>query len=170
MYTSCGWFFDELSGIETVQVIQYAGRAVQLAEELSGQHVEVDFVEHLARAKSNLPQHRHGRRVYERFVKPAPVAPAQGAAHFPVSSLFETYPERGRVYCFTAESDGFEVVEIGKAKLVLGRARVASAVTREWGVFEVAAVHFGDVNIHGGVRPDEGPQATARRRQDLREA
>ena len=28
MYTSCGWFFDEISGIETVQVIQYAGRAI----------------------------------------------------------------------------------------------------------------------------------------------
>ena len=36
MYTSCGWFFDELSGIETVQVIQYAGRVVQLYEQVFG--------------------------------------------------------------------------------------------------------------------------------------
>jgi hypothetical protein len=33
MFTSCGWFFDELSGLETVQVIQYAARALQLAGE-----------------------------------------------------------------------------------------------------------------------------------------
>ena len=34
MYTSCGWFFDDISGIETVQVISYASRAMQLASEI----------------------------------------------------------------------------------------------------------------------------------------
>ena len=56
MYTSCGWFFDELSGIETVQVMQYAGRAVQLAQELFGDSLESQFIERLAAAKSNLPE------------------------------------------------------------------------------------------------------------------
>src|SRR5262245_8122111 len=155
MYTSCGWFFDELSGIETVQVIQYAGRAVQLAEELFDRSIEPAFVERLGAAKSNVRQHRDGRRVYEKLVKPARVDLAKVAAHYAASSLFESYPRRSRVYCFTAESDGVEAVEVGKAKLVLGRARVASEVTREWGVFDFAAVHFGDVNLHGGVRPHE---------------
>jgi len=70
MYTSCGWFFDELSGIETVQVIQFAARAVQLAQELFGDSLEGQFVERLALAKSNLPEHGDGRRVYEKFVRP----------------------------------------------------------------------------------------------------
>ena len=60
MYTSCGWFFDELSGIETVQVIQYAGRVVQLAEELFGNDIERRFLDKLALAKSNLPEHGDG--------------------------------------------------------------------------------------------------------------
>ena len=68
MYTSCGWFFDELSGIETVQVIQYAGRAVQLAQELFGDHIEETFVDLLGEAKSNIPENRNGRRIYEKFV------------------------------------------------------------------------------------------------------
>src|SRR6202167_4455256 len=34
MYTSCGWFFDDISGIETVQIIAYAARVLQLAEEI----------------------------------------------------------------------------------------------------------------------------------------
>ncbi len=62
MYTSCGWFFDELSGIETVQVIQYAGRVVQLAEQLFGDSVEKQFLERLSAAKSNLPEIRRWRR------------------------------------------------------------------------------------------------------------
>src|SRR5205823_12657523 len=51
MYTSCGWFFDELSGLETVQVVHYAGRALRLAEDCSGESIEADFVQHLAEAK-----------------------------------------------------------------------------------------------------------------------
>jgi alpha-amylase/alpha-mannosidase (GH57 family) len=59
MYTSCGWFFDELSGIETVQIIKYAARALQLAAEF-GAPLEEEFVRRLSRAKSNLRQ--WGRR------------------------------------------------------------------------------------------------------------
>ena len=70
MYTSCGWFFDELSGLETVQVIQYAGRAVQLADSLNlGPPLEPEFWSgRLARAPSNLPEHRDGKKIYEEFV------------------------------------------------------------------------------------------------------
>ena len=73
MYTSCGWFFDELSGLETVQVIHYAGRAVDLAREFLGQEVEAQFLERSAQAKSNLPEYGDGARIYEKWVKPAAV-------------------------------------------------------------------------------------------------
>ena len=66
MYTSCGWFFDELSGIETVQAIQYAGRAVQLAQELCGDDIEHNFLERLELAKSNIPEYGDGHRIYDR--------------------------------------------------------------------------------------------------------
>lgn len=51
MYTSCGWFFDELSGLETVQVIQYAGRALQLAEEVLGDKLKSGFLERIGGGK-----------------------------------------------------------------------------------------------------------------------
>ena len=54
MYTSCGWFFDELSGLETVQVIQYAGRVVELAEKIFEAPVEAQFLEKLAQAKKEV--------------------------------------------------------------------------------------------------------------------
>src|SRR4029077_12131112 len=81
MYTSCGWFFDEISGIETVQVIQFAGRALQLAHELFGDSLESQFVERLAAAKSNLLELGDGRSVYEKFVRPAMVDWERVGAH-----------------------------------------------------------------------------------------
>jgi len=84
MYTSCGWFFDELSGLETVQVIHYAGRAVQLAQELFGGTLESEFIERLGKAKSNLAEHGDGARIYEKWVKPAIVDMTKLAAHYAI--------------------------------------------------------------------------------------
>jgi len=71
MYTSCGWFFDEISRPEPVQVIQYAGRVVQLAQDLFGDDIEEDFLKILEQAKSNIPEQGDGRRIYETLVKPS---------------------------------------------------------------------------------------------------
>ena len=62
MYTSCGWFFDEISGLESVQVVQYAARSIQLARELFGQDLEPGFLERLQGAKSNIPENGDGRQ------------------------------------------------------------------------------------------------------------
>jgi len=69
MYTSCGWFFDDISGLETRQIIQYAGRAIELAEEVCGVSLENEFVNLLESAKSNVPGMESGKKVYELFVK-----------------------------------------------------------------------------------------------------
>ena len=106
--------------------------------------------------------------MYERFVRPARVDLAKVAAHYAVSSLFETYPDRARLFCYTAEGEDCATTALGPAKLVVGRARVASTITREWGMYDFAAVHFGEVNLHGGVRAHEAHGAEARRRRELR--
>ena len=91
MYTSCGWFFDDLSGLETVQVIQYAGRALQLAGQLFSEDMATPFLDLLAQAHSNLPGQGDGRAIYERYVQPAMVDLEKVGAHYAVSSLFEEY-------------------------------------------------------------------------------
>src|SRR3712207_1202268 len=133
MYTSCGWFFNELSGIETVQVIRHAGRALQLAHDSLGENLEPEFLELLGRAKSNLPEHRDGRRIYERIVKPAAVDWEKVAAHYAMSSLFGEEPQQQRagVHCYLVDRQDYRALEVGKAKLVVGRGRVTSTVTRE---------------------------------------
>ena len=70
MYTSCGWFFDEISGIETVQIMQYACRALELNKRLTGNDLEPAFIEKLALAPSNIRELKNGARVYEKYVKP----------------------------------------------------------------------------------------------------
>ena len=71
MYTSCGWFFDEISGIETVQVMMYAARAIQLAKEVLGLELENGYTKILENAPSNIPQFENGAKTYNILVKPA---------------------------------------------------------------------------------------------------
>jgi alpha-amylase/alpha-mannosidase (GH57 family) len=159
MYTSCGWFFDEVSGIETVQVMQYACRVLQLVQTVFEEDLEPAFLERLARAPSNIPEHQNGRVVYERFVKPALIDRERLSAHFAVSSLFQNYPEKGRIYSCTFERQHHQVLTAGKAKLIIGRSKVTFDITRAWDVLSYAALHFGDHNVNGGVRVFQGDEA-----------
>ena len=153
MYTSCGWFFDELSGIETVQVIQYAGRVVQLATELFGDlELEPSFLARLAEAKSNIPEHNNGARIYEKFVKPAIVDIPRLAAHYAIRSVFEDYGDRANIYSYVAERQEYRRADAGKMKLVTGRAKFTSIITQESADFQFGVLHLGDHNVSGGVR------------------
>jgi alpha-amylase/alpha-mannosidase (GH57 family) len=152
MYTSCGWFFDELSGIETVQVIHYAGRAAQLATELFGDSIESDFVDRLALAKSNVAQHGDGRRIYDKLVRPAKVDWEKVGAHYAIASSFESYPDETRIYCYNAQQEDYQTMDAGKTKLITGRVRLTSLITLESMVLSFGVVYFGDHNVNGWVR------------------
>lgn len=71
MYTSCGWFFSEISGLETVKILEYASRAIEIAKSITGISLEEEFVHRLSKAKSNIPEYKNGKGVYEKLVKPA---------------------------------------------------------------------------------------------------
>ncbi len=170
MYTSCGWFFDELSGIETVQVIQYAARALQLANDIFSENLEPAFLERLEKAKSNLPEHGNGRNIYEKFVKPAIITREIVGAHFAVSSLFESYPEEGRIYSFRVQQEDRQVFTAGNARLAIGRIRVTFEVTGLSDVFSYGVVHSGGHNLNCGVRPDGNEAEYAKMLAETREA
>ena len=153
MYTSCGWFFDELSGIETVQIIHYASRALQLAEECCGEKLEGEFLQHLALAKSNLPEHGDGAKIYEKWVKPAVVDIQRVGGHYAISSLFESYAEKTQIYCYEVERDRFSVEAEGKIRLANGSARLRSTITQESAALDFSVLHLGDHNVTAGIRP-----------------
>ncbi|MGD8878326.1 MAG: DUF3536 domain-containing protein [Syntrophobacterales bacterium] len=152
MYTSCGWFFDDLAGIETVQVMSYAARCLQLSQEIFGNSLESDFLEILGRAKSNLAKKGDGRQIYEDLVRPSMLDLAKVGAHYGVGTLFNDYPEQAKVYCYTAEGEDRQIHEAGRASLVVGKTRVTSEITLESAAFGFAVLHLGDHNLSAGVR------------------
>ncbi|MFN3974523.1 MAG: DUF3536 domain-containing protein, partial [Dehalococcoidia bacterium] len=159
MYTSCGWFFDDISGLETVQVLQYAARALQLGEELFRRPLEPDFLRILERAKSNLAEHKDGRHIYDKFVRPAMVDLKRVAAHYAVSALFQPYPVQATVYSYTVEQEDYETLNVGENRLAVGRVKVTSQITLESSRLCSAVLHFGGHNLVGGVSDFPGHEA-----------
>ncbi|MDT0676861.1 DUF3536 domain-containing protein [Autumnicola musiva] len=159
MYTSCGWFFDEVSGIESMQDIFYAKRAVQLAEEISGENYEDTFVKYLEKVPSNMPDFDSARVAYDKFVKPMALDMIRIGAHYAVSSLFEDFPDEVSLYNFSAVTKEQHFYEAGKQKLVVGRTEFRSDITWEKVDISYAVLHMGDHHLFGGVRPYMGAEA-----------
>jgi alpha-amylase/alpha-mannosidase (GH57 family) len=170
MFTSCGWFFDEISGIETTQVLQYAARAIQLARKATGAELEPRFVEMIRRAPSNVEDNRDGAEVYERFVKPAAVDLLRVGAHYAVSSLFKDYEETETIYPYTAHRESYDLAEAGRQKLAIGCAHMRSNITWDENTISFAVLHFGDHNLIGGVREFRGDEDFNQMREEMKGA
>jgi alpha-amylase/alpha-mannosidase (GH57 family) len=155
MYTSCGWFFDEISGIETVQIIAYAGRVLQLASELfgdPGRALEPAFLAILVKAISNVAEFGNGAEVYSRYVTGMKIGLEQVGAHYAISSIFRNYPEDGELFCFNVHRDSHEVFASGRGKVALGRAAIRSRITEETEDICFAVLHLGDQNLSAAVK------------------
>jgi len=167
MYTSCGWFFDELSGLETVQIIQYAARAVQLAEQHCRRSLEADFLTRLALAKSNLPQQGNGAEIYQHSVKPAMIDLIKVGAHYAVSTIFEEYEEQTDIFSFRAYREDFQKLQAGQIKLTVGRVLVVSTITREAELISFGTLYFGGHAVNCGVRTFLGEEAYTTMRHEV---
>jgi alpha-amylase/alpha-mannosidase (GH57 family) len=156
MYTSCGWFFDDISGIETVQVIAYAARVLQLAKRLFGaeaSQLEPKFLASLAEAHSNVAAAGDGARIYKEQVSTRQLGLEQVAAHYAISSMFSSFAEETDLFCFRVWRNSWNIYSSGRGRLALGRAKIVSAVTSQQQSFSFAVLHFGDQNITAAVNP-----------------
>ena len=142
-------------GLETVQVIHYAGRALQLAEQCCAQNLESQFLEQMAKAKSNLPEHGDGAQIYQKWVKPAFVDIERVAGHYAISSLFENYGDKTQVYCYDVERDNYSLEAEGKMRLATGSVRLSSEITEESAQFDFGVLQLGEHNITAGVGPHD---------------
>ena len=170
MYTSCGWFFSDISGIETVQVLHYAARVIQLAERISGAELEAQFVTRLAGAQSNVPDRGTAQDIYKRDVIPARLDLARVAAHYAALSLFDNFDDDANVYCYEVLRRDFEVRKTGRTRLAIGVIDVRSQITHETMSFELAAFHLGDTELTGGVRVAQAGSDYETVRENLRRA
>ncbi len=152
MYTSCGWFFNEVSGIETVQVMHYAARAIQFAERIDSRVLETEFLSRLSLAQSNIPERGNARDIYEREVIPTRLDLARVAAHYAVASLFDNFEDDETIYCYRATRSDFDINRAGRARMAVGAVKIESLVTHEYQAFEFAALHLGETELTGGIR------------------
>jgi hypothetical protein len=155
MYTSCGWFFSDVSGIETVQVLRYSGRTVQLARDLfpsETEPLEREFLELLGRTKSNRPEVGSARELYERNVKPNQVTFESLGAHYAISALFEPYPEKVRLYCYDVEKSEPLSRQAGITRLMSGRLAVRSRITHASASLVYEVLHLGGHSVTAGVK------------------
>ncbi len=143
MFTSCGWFFDDISGLEAVQNLKYAARAIQLAGQVTGLDLEEEFLSRLSSARSNIPQIGDGADIYCRIVKPSVVNLPRVIAHYAISSLFEDYEEKAKIYCFTVQRDSYMQSSRGNDTLAVGQVNVVSSITEEEKRFVFAVLHSG---------------------------
>jgi alpha-amylase/alpha-mannosidase (GH57 family) len=169
MQTSCGWFFDELSRPEPVQVLRYAMRAIQLANETGAEEdLEPIFLRGLATAPSNV--FADGAEVWARMVKPAVTTLSGVIAHYAISSLFEEYPREGRLYAYWFETADHVQRRRGQTQLAIGRVRMESEITRETIEASFGLIHFGGHDFHCAVSSVQDPGEIASARAELLEA
>ncbi|HUA14956.1 MAG TPA: DUF3536 domain-containing protein [Verrucomicrobiae bacterium] len=152
MYTSCGWFFDELTGPATLQILQYAARALQLSQQVTGVDREEAFLERLQEAWSNVAGCGNGRHVYERFIKPTMLDLVGVGAHYAISSIFSGYRDDS-IFCYHVLLEKCRLFESGKTNFAVGIARLTSETTETWLRVAFGVLHFGDHNLSAGVRP-----------------
>jgi len=164
MYTSCGWFFDDISGIETVQIIAYAARVIQLAQRHFGAQVEAletAFLARLAQARSNNPKAGDGAAIYKECVRAKELQLQQVAAHYAISSVFSSFADETELYCYRIRRESYEIFTSGRGRLAVGRAHVINAISGHNDRFSFAVLHFGDQNITAAVRPYTDDEAAA---------
>lgn len=167
MYTSCGWFFADISGIETVQILKYAARAMQIAGEFQEINLESEFLEILSKAQSNIKAFGNGKSVYLKFVKPSVVSVKNVVSHWAISSIFEEYEDETQVYCYNIKSLDYRKEEKASTSLVIGRIEVTSSITLEKHDMIFALLHYGGEDFHCVIRGYAGKSEYDKIKQDL---
>ena len=152
MYTSCGWFFAEISGLEPVQIMKYAARAMQLASGFTSKNLEEKFLNILAEAKSNIPEHGTSRDIFERFVKPSIVTPKQIASLWALSSLYQDFEDEENVYCYSIKKHAYKKVQKGSSTFVVGHIEIQSRVTLQKSNLMFALMQYSGGDFHCAIK------------------
>jgi alpha-amylase/alpha-mannosidase (GH57 family) len=160
MYTSCGWFFNDLSGIETVQILKYACRALDYAAELGLRNLREPFLNKLAEAKSNLAEFRDGAAVFRHQVESSRVSVGRLAAHFGITALADG-EGAGRLGRWSWAVDAYERLRLGGMSLASGHLVLRHAITGRIHEVGFVALHFGGMDFVCSVKPWPGSREHA---------
>jgi alpha-amylase/alpha-mannosidase (GH57 family) len=158
MYTSCGWFFSDISGIESVQVLKYAMRAIDLMGELGLDPPRAQFLEVLSEARSNVPGMGSGADIMQRLVEPLRVTPARIAAHLAISSLVEEGDDSGTAGGYRFRRTRLQKQRHGRVRLATSHLDVEQTVTGRRHGYAVGSMHLGGVDFYCALKPYPGKE------------
>ncbi|MBI5622981.1 MAG: DUF3536 domain-containing protein [Elusimicrobia bacterium] len=162
MYTSCGWFFNDISGIEAVQNLRYAARALELAGRVTGADLEEDFLQRLRLAPANSRENGpDGAAVYRKVVKTSVVTHEHLAARYALSRLFDDAPQR-RNYHYTVREGGFVRHETAGMRFMAGKVAFESGITHKAWERAFLAVALPDQTVRAYVSRDRFADADYR--------
>jgi alpha-amylase/alpha-mannosidase (GH57 family) len=167
MFTSCGWFFNDISGIETVQVLKYAARVMDFMGELQAKSPRAGFLERLAAAESNVKKHGSGADIFREMVEPARVTPQRIAASLAISRLVDHSEQDGEIAGHTFSLTDFRHEQHGRLALATGRLVLRAAATGKRLDFAVAAMHVGDIDFYCVLKEFPGADAFAEATEKL---
>ncbi|AFZ57371.1 DUF3536 domain-containing protein [Anabaena cylindrica FACHB-243] len=170
MFTSCGWFFEEISRPEGTQILRYASRALELAGDVAGIQLEKGFLKHLGLAPSNVEQFKHGAEIYRQLVLTAQIGFKQVASHYAITSLFNNHNNapavqngdehlkayQKRVYCYTAHELDYQMQRMGALSMAVGQLKLVSEITWESENLVFAVLHLGGWDFHCCIQPFTG--------------
>ncbi len=152
MYTSCAWFFSEISGIETNQVLQYALRATYHHYNATGESLAPAFIRKLEKAPSNVFE--NGAASFLANVMPTQMTLTGVGMHYAASSIFEDYEGTAGFLHYEVKNEVFERIPAGVQKLAFGRTTVISKLTWSEKNFSFAVLYLGQQNMIGSIALD----------------
>ncbi|BDU50683.1 DUF3536 domain-containing protein [Haliovirga abyssi] len=152
MFTSCGWFFDEISGLETIQILSYASKAIQLAQDYTNQDIEKIFTNYLEEAKSNIKEFGTGKDIYFNMVKSRIVDFDKMVAHYAISSSFYKYSKKSEIFTYEIERDDFSKIEDGNLILNIGKVKIKNLITNEFRYVMYGVLKFGNMDFRCSVK------------------
>jgi alpha-amylase/alpha-mannosidase (GH57 family) len=154
MYTSCGWFFDSVLGIETVQIMKYAARAIQLCRDVQNEDLEPDFKNMLERVPTNNHELANGKDVYQAYVEPTQVDLGRVGAHMTLCSVFDDEDrEPDQIYCYCVKREDYQRSDAGVQVLITQKLNITSQITLEQQSFVSSVLYLGDQNLFAAIRP-----------------
>jgi alpha-amylase/alpha-mannosidase (GH57 family) len=161
MFTSCGWFFEEISRPEGTQILRYASRALELAGDVAGVQLEKGFLKRLGLAASNVETYLHGGEVYRQLVLTAQITFNQVAAHYAITSIFNgqrtnVNQQSRRVYCYKTSERDYHLQRMGSLTLAVGQLKLVSEITWESEDVVFAVLHLGGWDFHCCIQPFTG--------------
>lgn len=174
MFTSCGWFFDEVSRIETKQILQYADKAIALAENFGYVHLRPEFLALLSEAPSNLAQYGNAAVLCEKEIMPQRFSYVKAGMSYAAAGIFEDQAVNTDIYNYTISSVFSEKFESGNYKLSLGRLDIRDKTTSEEYSLQYAVLYMGQHHFIGGystaMSTEDHEEMYMRMRQSFRSA